>query len=206
MESLPTTSYVVLGLLEQRSRSGYDLVAFADRSIAYFWPVSRSLMYRELGRLEDLGLLVATEVVQPKLPDKRVYSITERGQQALDRWLAESGLQEVRYRNGFLVKLLLGRRMSPEQRKDLLAQYREAVEAELTDLMAIVARLERDPDGRLGRLTALHGVRQAQARLAWIEEVAEEFTRATADVGSARSSTASGWVDELLPPDPPETS
>ncbi len=181
MENLPTTSYVVLGLLERRPRSGYDLVAFADRSIAYFWPISRSLIYRELGRLEELGLLTATEVAQRKLPDKKVYSMTEQGKQALDRWLAEpAGFEEVRYRNGFLVKLLLGRRMSSEQRKDLLDQYREAVETELTDLMAIVGRLERDPGARVGRLTALHGVRQAQARLAWIEEVAEELTRTTA--------------------------
>jgi PadR family transcriptional regulator AphA len=191
MESLPTMSYVVLGLLERRPRSGYDLAAFADRSIAHFWPVSRSLIYREIRRLEELGLLVATEVAQAKFPDKRVYSLTQQGKQALDRWLAEPGFGEVRYRNGFLVKLFLGRRMSPEQQQDLLAQYREAVQTELTDLMAIVARLARDPSARLGRLTALHGVRQAQARLAWIDEVAEEFTRATADVGSASSSTAS---------------
>ncbi|MDQ3783707.1 MAG: PadR family transcriptional regulator [Actinomycetota bacterium] len=143
---------MVLGLLERRPLSGYDLVAFADRSIAYFWPLSRSLIYRELGRLEELGLLVAAEVAQRKLSDKRVYSITEQGTQALDRWLAELGFEEIRYRNGFLMKRFLGRRMSPEQRKDLLKEYREAVETELADLTATVARLERDPGVRLATL------------------------------------------------------
>ncbi|MDQ3767791.1 MAG: PadR family transcriptional regulator [Actinomycetota bacterium] len=194
MQKLPTTSYVVLGLLERRPRSGYDLVAFADRSIAYFWPVSRSLVYRELGRLVELGLVAATEVTQEKLPDKRLYSLTEQGKQALERWLDEPGFEEVRYRNGFLVKLFLGGRMAHEQRKDLLEEYREAIETELTDLTATVARLERDPGARLATLTALHGVRQMQARLTWIDEVAEELIRPIEGVGASKRLPVEGWM------------
>lgn len=69
---------------DRRPRSGYDLVALSDRSLAYYWPIPRSLIYRELSRLEGLGLLAGTEVAQAKLPDKRVYAITARARRG--RW------------------------------------------------------------------------------------------------------------------------
>src|SRR6266511_3722518 len=79
MTALPTTAFAVLGLLSLRDLSGYELAAFADQSLAYFWPMHRSLVYRELRRLEDGGYVAGTEVAQDRVPDKRVYRLTERG-------------------------------------------------------------------------------------------------------------------------------
>jgi DNA-binding PadR family transcriptional regulator len=70
---LPTTSYAVLGLLTFAPTSGYDLAIAADRSIANFWPISKSQVYSELRRLEKLGLVRSREVEQDKRPDKRVF-------------------------------------------------------------------------------------------------------------------------------------
>src|SRR6266511_1189113 len=79
MTALPTTAFAVLGLLSLRDLSGYELAAFADQSLAYFWPMHRSLVYRELRRLEDGGYIAGTAVAQDRVPDKRVYRLTERG-------------------------------------------------------------------------------------------------------------------------------
>jgi hypothetical protein len=55
------------------SSSGYDLIAVADQSFAYFWPISQTLLYRELDRLSHLGWVTATRVIQTRAPSKWTY-------------------------------------------------------------------------------------------------------------------------------------
>lgn len=156
--------------------SGYDLAAFADRTLGYFWPISRTLAYRELGRLEALGWVRSSPVDQERLPDKRVWSTTEEGRLALADWLAQPALVGGADRNGFLLKFFFGAPMPPEAMRALLDDYRESLEATRADLAALIERLARIPSARMGRHAALHGLRTAEARLAWIDQVEAEVT------------------------------
>jgi PadR family transcriptional regulator AphA len=171
MTPLPTTAFAVLGLLSLRDMSGYELAAFADQSLAYFWPMHRSLVYRELRRLEDGGYVAGTAVAQDRVPDKRVYRLTERGRAALDGWLATPDFQPPRLRSEFLVKFFFARRLGHEQPGALLREYRAAVELDLADLQATADRLNDLPEGFFWQLAALHGVRTRQALLQWIADV-----------------------------------
>ncbi|HEV8053543.1 MAG TPA: PadR family transcriptional regulator [Candidatus Limnocylindrales bacterium] len=172
---LSGTSYAVLGILEKQPRSGYDLSAFADRTVAHFWPISRTLVYRELARLERLGLATGTPVAQERLPDKRVYTITAEGRAAFDGWLARPTFEEARFRSGFLLKLFFGLRVPAERVTQLLEDYRHSLQEEASSLRVISDRLAGDTAKRFGRLTALYGVRSAEARLAWLDEVEAEL-------------------------------
>lgn len=172
---LPETTYAVLGLLDMKAASGYDLAAFADQALGRFWPISRTLVYRELGRLESLGWVESEPVAQDRLPDKRVWSSTEAGRGALTGWLVQPAVPGGADRNGFLVKFFFGDRIPPEAMRRLLDDYRETLEATRVDLAALIEHLGGVPDGRMGRRSALHGLRTAEARLAWIEEVEGEM-------------------------------
>ncbi|MGI8416295.1 MAG: PadR family transcriptional regulator [Nakamurella sp.] len=172
---LPETTYAVLGLLDMKAASGYDLAAFADQALGRFWPISRTLVYRELGRLESLGWVESEPVAQDRLPDKRVRSSTEAGRGALSGWLARPAVPGGADRNGFLVKFFFGDRISPEAMRRLLDDYRETLEATRADLAALIEHLAGVPDGRQGRRAARHGLRTAEARLAWIDEVEAEM-------------------------------
>jgi PadR family transcriptional regulator, regulatory protein AphA len=173
-ESLPTTSYAVLGLLSMRPMSGYELASHADRSIANFWPIPRSQLYRELPRLAELGLVAAETVEQTTAPNKRVYEITATGREALRTWVDADDIPGERRKNGMLVKVYLARFGSPGTLSRLLADHRRQVEQNLADLRAIVEHLTPRPEARYGRLTARYGVLAAEAQLAWLDE-AEEF-------------------------------
>ncbi len=92
--ALPT--FVVLGLLAKRPGSGHDIVAFAERSVSFFWPLSRSQLYTELTHLEELGWATGTVNEQDRYPNKRVYETTPQGLTALREWLeAPSVLQRI---------------------------------------------------------------------------------------------------------------
>ncbi|MGI8429596.1 MAG: PadR family transcriptional regulator [Solirubrobacteraceae bacterium] len=168
---LGTTSAVILGLVGRRPGSGYDIAGFAARSIAHFWPISRSQVYAALSRLEGVGLIEGTHVQQDRRPDKRRYELTDAGARALDGWLESSGYPTERRRDGLLAKLFFAERMTPDQRVDLLSAYRDRAAAYRIELQAIVDRLQGRPESFYGRSTALFGLVDATARIAWAEHM-----------------------------------
>lgn len=186
---LSASSLATLGLVAIRATSGYELVAFADRSIAYFWSIPRSQLYRELARLERLGLIAGTHVPQRSAPDKRVYEITEEGRGVLEAWLESPDLPTTPSRNGLLLKVFMARHARPEAIEAVLRDHRDSVELKLADLRAIVEQLADRPQARFGRLTARWGVLQAEASLAWLDEaealLASEREAATENDGPA---------------------
>jgi PadR family transcriptional regulator, regulatory protein AphA len=179
--TLTPSTYAVLGLLARRPSSGYELGTRAAASIDNFWPLTRTHIYGELAKLEALGYIVGVEVAQELLPDKRVYSVTPQGAQALDAWLTNPDPGVPRPRQPMLVKLFFGERLAPEQAAALLTEYRaQALDrrnrfaaAAASDAAAVAA----DPDSprRFGRAAALFGLRRTEADLAWIDEVWAEL-------------------------------
>jgi PadR family transcriptional regulator AphA len=193
---LPTSSFALLGLLAIREMSGYELAAFADKSLGYFWPMHRSLVYRELRRLEQLGYVAGTDVRQQRVPDKRVYRLTGPGRDTLVDWLSRPGFQPPQQRNEFLVKLFFARQLETAQIQALLADYREAVAMDLADLEATVGKLDAIPEGLFGQLVARHGVRTRKAMLEWTAEVEQRLgnrptNRGTSGGGPATNERAS---------------
>jgi PadR family transcriptional regulator, regulatory protein AphA len=103
---LTTNSHAILGLLSITPMSGYDLHLAVERAVGRFWPISKSQVYAELSRLQSLGLIEGSEVWQRALPDKRVFRLTEAGEQALDAWLADGQHADPQFRIPFLLKVL----------------------------------------------------------------------------------------------------
>jgi PadR family transcriptional regulator AphA len=168
---LPTTAFVVLGLVSLRSTTGHDLAAFAERSIGQFFSLTRSHVYSELDRLCRMGLLDVTEVEQERFPTKRVYEITPEGLKVLEGWLGDADMPAERQRNMFLVQVFFGDRMSDERLEELLARYEVRTRERRERLAEVVERLADRPESVFRRATAMFGAAQAQASLDWIDEV-----------------------------------
>lgn len=180
MEKLPDSAYAVLGLVDKLPRSsGYDLVAVAQQSLDRFWPISQTLLYRELQRLANLGWVNATRVAGRRLPSKTVYETTPVGQRVLADWLATPPAGVSRFRSGFLVRFFFSHRVPAERLRAMLGSYRDALQAERDELRALVDKLasRHEPSARIGRLAALHGLKTAEARLDWVADTVDELER-----------------------------
>jgi PadR family transcriptional regulator AphA len=81
---LNTLSFGLLSLLNKNSRTGYDLM----RQIHLFWQVQHSQIYPLLAKLEKAGHVEFVRVKQSDKPDKKVYSITPSGKDALREWIS----------------------------------------------------------------------------------------------------------------------
>ena len=81
--------YAVLGILTYSPMNGYYLRKIFDKSINYSWTASLSQIYRDLGALEKKGYVSSSIQQQDDRPDKKIYSITEDGIRAFNKWLTE---------------------------------------------------------------------------------------------------------------------
>ncbi|RKP53041.1 PadR family transcriptional regulator [Cohnella endophytica] len=80
-----TLSYGLLSLLSHSPLSGYDLTL----RIQPFWPAKHSQIYPLLSQMEKDEQVTFETVAQSDKPDKKVYSITDKGIDSLREWLSE---------------------------------------------------------------------------------------------------------------------
>lgn len=83
---LSSTSYAVLALLGVRVWSAYELTQQMSRSLSWFWPKAESLVYAECKKLAEHDLATSRQEPQGRRP-RTVYTITDRGRDALLGWL-----------------------------------------------------------------------------------------------------------------------
>jgi len=191
---LPTTSYVILGLLTFREMSGYDLKQLINKSITHFyWSPAKSQIYGELRRLESHGLVTMREVPQTLRPDKRLYRITSQGTEALQKWLENSGVEPDSYKSALLLKVFFGHMLSPTMIGGLLEERRQQVERDLAacqkkaeELRAQTERSKAEDDLFFPLLTLQRSIALFQTDLGWIDETLVQFKQRQAQASAQR--------------------
>lgn len=180
--SLP---YGLLGLLTYQDSTGYDLTkVFAD-SLNNFWHAQSSQIYRELDRLEHKKWVESRSVPQDKRPNKRVYTITESGRAALDKWLSEGTVEFEHSHEPLLVRVFFGLD-APEVTLTLLKTCREmclsVLEHYQSELRETISRYAVDiPDGERKRLywemPLDYGIAQTRATIEWAQMCIEKLEK-----------------------------
>jgi DNA-binding PadR family transcriptional regulator len=140
---LPTTTYAVLGLLNLGEElSGYEIRQWALQSLRFFyWTPAQSHIYRELRRLQDLGMVEGRDVAQADRPDKRAFAITEAGRAELERWLDGAPVAAPVLKYESALRLFFGHAARPERLVEVLDAHRAAVQRTLEELDAVRAML-----------------------------------------------------------------
>jgi PadR family transcriptional regulator AphA len=81
--------YILLGLLDYKPMTGYELENWISVSAGNFWAAKLSQIYTTLKALEEEGQVTSTIEPQEGRPDKRIYEITDSGRNDLKAWLLE---------------------------------------------------------------------------------------------------------------------
>ncbi|SEA42264.1 PadR family transcriptional regulator [Microbulbifer marinus] len=167
--------YAVLTLLDIEPGSGYDLKRRFERSVSHFWSASHQQMYRELHKLHDEGLLDCTEQPQEGKPDKKIYSLTERGRAALQAWVQQPTPAQ-KIREPFLIQLFAGHHLTDEQARAAVQRQLEEHRALLHSYLEQNERvLQSDPAVQerywLAHQTLLLGIEAEKTWVAWAERL-----------------------------------
>lgn len=172
---LSTTELAVLGLLARGERSGYELRKAAEASVGYVWTPAKSHLYAVLPRLVAGGFATTRRVAQARRPDKQVYRITSRGDRVLREWLDEPVEERSGSRSPLLLKLFFGAAMSTEALVAHVERKREEALRELAEYREIEERIRDDPASYFGYVTLRWGLAQAEAWVAWADEILREL-------------------------------
>jgi DNA-binding PadR family transcriptional regulator len=193
-EYLPTTSYVILGLLTFREMSGYDLKQLINKSITHFyWSPAKSQIYGELRRLESHGLVTMREVPQTLRPYKRLYQITPEGTEAMLQWLQSSGVEPDSYKSALLLKLFFGHMLSYDTTIRLLEERRKQTAQELTmcerraqEFQEKMRSSEADDETFFPLLTLQRSITLCQADLEWLDGALGQLRQRQAQASTRR--------------------
>src|SRR3954466_13011117 len=101
--------FPLLALLVIAPAHGYELKQALEPGVgSVLPPLNAGQIYTTLGRLQRDGLVDDDAVAQNGRPNKRVYRLTDEGQEELDRWVADA-TPSPRLKDDFFVKLVLAR-------------------------------------------------------------------------------------------------
>jgi DNA-binding PadR family transcriptional regulator len=118
---------VCLGMLTDGPASGYDMKKCFESSFGHFFAAGYGSIYPALATLARNGMVEFEEVPQEGKPDRKVYSITEKGREELMRGLANSDPTH-KVRSEFLAALWFAHLMTDEQINSLIDRKLEEIE------------------------------------------------------------------------------
>ncbi|MBN1440460.1 MAG: PadR family transcriptional regulator [Anaerolineales bacterium] len=166
--------YALLGFIEMlQPVSGYDLKKWFEGSISFYWPATHTQIYRTLAELAKEKLVSAKKVEQTARPDKKMYSLTDRGWQSLTAWLhQEVDLPDTRH--GLLVQLSFADGLETGEILSLLRGFMAKVRSRLRcleqDQQQILAYGRTGRERLLWELILDSGLEYYRGELRWAEQ------------------------------------
>lgn len=173
-------AHALLGLINYKALSGYDLKSAFNSSINMFWDASLPQIYRTLHQMEKNEWVRSSIEEQNGKPNRKVYEISVKGKEELRSWLSEP-LDLMHEKNPLMIKMFFGNQMD---KKDLIRQlnirrdqYRTNLrkyESVLTETVDRIAdKLNAENDKLFWRLTVDCGIRRAKMFIEWCDSALE---------------------------------
>jgi PadR family transcriptional regulator, regulatory protein AphA len=172
-----TTAEALLGLLSVAPMSGYEVRQMIAESIGNFWTESYGQIYPGLKKLVSDGLAEVKEERAEGRPAKKVYSLTERGQERLREWLGMPVERQVP-RNELLLKMFFGDKAEYGVLRAQVEARRAVLAANLARYWAIEKRIhgfEDVPGKKFWLMTVRYGIAETQALIAWCDGCLKEM-------------------------------
>lgn len=167
----------VLAALLDGESSGYDLAKSFDASVANFWMATPQQLYRELDRLAEQGLIQARVIQQERRPNKRMYSLTAAGYEAIEQFTSRAPKPSV-IRDELAVKLLAVDAGNAQAVREFMVERLQWATAKLQRYERMRARMldGRDEEEYLAQakrvgpyLTLMRGISLEQENIRWAE-------------------------------------
>jgi len=182
----PDTAYGVLGMLTFHEMSGYDLGKAIEGSIGFFWAPAKSQLYAELRRLVTLGWARERKVEQADRPDKRIYTITPAGEEALRSWLGTPPAEFDPIKSPFLLRLFFGHLAGPDALRGLVTEHRRRAEELLETFGEIEAHLREQGGPLPPYLTLTYGITYARGVVDWCDRSMKDLEKDDLTIGRGK--------------------
>ena len=123
--------YAILGLLSWKPLTGYDVKRVMQDSPFLYWSGNNNQIYKALTKLLENGFVTNQVQYQESAPNKKIYSITESGMDALIRWVMSEEPEAPEVKKTFLIQLSWAGRLEPDKVSQLLDRYENVMTQQL---------------------------------------------------------------------------
>lgn len=166
------THAILTSLLEQPC-TGAELARRFEKSLGYFWQATHQQIYRELGRMEDSGLLTVRELPTAR-GKQRQFQVQDKGRAALLGWCGAPG-EPRPIRDELLVRLRAAAVLGPVDITAEMRRHHGLHTQTLRNYEQIQARdfpqdASRDRSTQLQLSVLRAGIAYEQSWLAWCEQ------------------------------------
>ena len=163
--------YVILGILMQQKRHGYEIHHLLSSGLGRAWYAGMSQVYALLKRLESFKKVVSSVEQQDNRPAKHVYSITPKGRKAFLEWV-HTPLERMRYlRLEFLAKLFFIRELNFSGSDELIKKQIDIFQKKLLDIKG----QDENCHEEFEHLVLRFRIGQIEAVLSWLEDCAHSI-------------------------------
>ncbi|WP_300562576.1 PadR family transcriptional regulator [Companilactobacillus sp.] len=125
--------YIILGLLNIESQTGYDLTKSFDSDIGEFWSANHSQIYPLLKKMEEDNLISHHDIQVGTKLVKKSYDISDAGKKLFDEWLQEPSDLDNNH-DEFILKLYFINDKKSELLKNMVAEQLNSREEKLSAL------------------------------------------------------------------------
>ncbi|AKG23200.1 PadR family transcriptional regulator [Calothrix sp. 336/3] len=176
-------AHAILATILDCPCSGYDLRKRFEGSVGFFWQASFQQIYRELGKLEEQGLVESQAIAQKGRPDKKMFAITPEGRVFLQKWM-QTPCEVAPLRDELLVKMFAGFAVSRKTLLIELENHRVMHQERLAVYQQIQKNSFPNPEKLSEKelfpyLTLRNGIRFETEWLAWCEEAISAINHST---------------------------
>lgn len=173
--------HAILGFLNDRPYSGYDLKKVFDTSVRHFWPADQSQIYRTLSRMTKKEWVEIERIRQESRPDRKQYHITATGEEEFRRWLT-APLPPEAQRSADMIQIFFASTLSDEEALAIFERAAVNIRAGLAQFAQIPREIEAysqytdsPREFFFWMLTLDVGVHTLQANLNFIENLIQRI-------------------------------
>ena len=171
MQNRSAAKHILLGALMEEPKHGYQIRQFLDRSLESKWHIGNSQMYSLLKRFEQRQWVASSVRLQEKRPARRVYRLTEKGEELFLHWMESPVLQVRNLRVEVIAKLFYAKALSLDCGEMIVQRQIEALAGFRASIQQALAK-ETIP---FERLSLDFRLAMIEASIHWLKTSAHDF-------------------------------
>jgi DNA-binding PadR family transcriptional regulator len=175
-----STGHILLGLLTERPKHGYELKREHDERLPGAKPLAYGQVYATLQRLQRDGKVAVTGTAQESGPERTVYEITSEGADDVHRWLNETERPAPYVASPLFARVVLAL-VAEGSAEDYLLRQRAA---HLDRMRELTARRSAAGASAGEVLAADYALHHLDADLRWIETARQRIDELTKEIRS----------------------
>ncbi len=181
--------FVILGLLSYTSMTGYDINKAVKTRMSSFWDIGYGQIYPTLRMLEKDAYVTKKVEIKENGPNRKVYSVTNKGTKKLQEWLMKPAKPEI-FRLEALLKIAFGEQVP----KHVIIKHIEELRARTAEKLENLIFLEKEVNAHLsddegyffGLLPVLLGINIYRSSIEWADAATKMIEERKQKEGNVR--------------------